>query len=75
MNEILFTGVFGVVLLFSGLFIRSKNAIRYIAILGMGLAFLVNGWEYFHPGTDWPGGMIHADHVSILFNAIALGCT
>jgi NADH-quinone oxidoreductase subunit N len=75
MNAIIFTAVFGIFILFSGLFLRQKRTVRLIAVAGMAIGFILNWINYYHPGTDWPGDMIHADHASILFNAIAMGCT
>lgn len=75
MNAIVFTAVFGIVLMFSGLFIQNKRTIRYMAIAGMVLAFVLNWLDY---GSQTPAilkGMISPDHTSILFNAIAFGCT
>jgi len=75
MHAIIFTAVFGVIMLFSGLFLRRKQTFRWLAVAGMALIFILNWMDYQGPVPALLAGMIHPDHASILFNAVAFGCT
>ena len=42
MNVLILSAVLGVVMMFSGILLKSKAAVRNVAIAGMGLLLLVN---------------------------------
>jgi NADH-quinone oxidoreductase subunit N len=73
MNALLLSAVWGVILMFSGILLKRKSAVRYIAIGGMILLLLVNilemgGIVFFKFDTS---GMIAFDRFALLFNTIA----
>ncbi|MFT3827056.1 MAG: NADH-quinone oxidoreductase subunit N [Chitinophagaceae bacterium] len=73
MNAIVISAVWGVVMMFSGLFSKSNTVIRTIAILGISLLLVtnlleMNGTQLFHINTK---GMLSFDSFGLLFNTIA----
>ncbi len=77
MNALLLSAILGVVIMFSGILLKSKRAIRYLAIAGMGLLLVVNIFEmsgtvFFKIDTR---GMMLFDNFSLLFNSIAFVST
>lgn len=78
MNALVFTAVFGVVLLFAGLFVANKASIKYLAIAGTVAAFAVNALEwgqYSAAPVSFFNGMLRVNQFSILFNTVAIGST
>lgn len=77
MNALVFTAVFGVFLLFAGLIAKGRSAIKYVAITGMAIIFVLNIVEFInHPGShSYFQDMLVFDRFSYLFIAIVLGCT
>lgn len=78
MNAIIFTALFGVVMMMAGLFIKSKSTLRYIAIFGMAAAFVLNLLDFACYGeatVELFNRMLSINRFSILFNAVTLGCT
>src|SRR5882724_6072771 len=73
MNALLLSAVWGVVMMFSGILLKSKAAVRTIAIAGLVLLLLVNVMEMY--GTVFfkidTKGMIDFDRFALLFNTIA----
>lgn len=47
MNAIIFSAVWGIVMMFSGVFIKSKSTPKYLALAGILLLFVVNGIELY----------------------------
>lgn len=77
MNAIVISAVWGVVMMFTGLFAKSKSVVRSVAILGMLLLLTVNvletrGITLFHINTH---GMLSFEGYGLLFNSIAFGST
>lgn len=77
MNALILSAVLGVIMMFSGILLKSKTAIRLLAIAGAALLLLVNiaemnGLVLFHVNTK---GMIVFDQFGLLFNSIAFFCT
>lgn len=73
MNAIVISAVWGVVMMFSGLFSKNKAVIRTLAVLGMALLLLTNllemgGVQLFHVNTN---NMLSFDSFGLLFNTIA----
>src|SRR5690348_5430224 len=78
MNALISTAVSGIVLMLAGLFTENRKGIRYLAIAGIAVAFLLNLLDFAHYGPAETGLLNHMLSVSrfgILFNAIVLGCT
>ncbi|RYG49946.1 MAG: NADH-quinone oxidoreductase subunit N, partial [Chitinophagaceae bacterium] len=77
MNALILSAVFGVVMLFSGLWLKQKSAVRGVAIFGMIILLIVNVWEMYHP-SFFPvntAGMMAFDRFALLFNTIAIFST
>ena len=77
MNALILSAVLGVVMMFSGILLKSKAAVRYTGITGMALLLLVNilemnGTVFFQVNTT---GMILADRFALLFNSTAIAAT
>jgi NADH-quinone oxidoreductase subunit N len=77
MNAIILSAVWGVVMMFSGVFLKSKDHVRIAAIFGALLLLVTNslemsGHSFFQVNTS---GMIRIDRFNLLFNEIILFCT
>lgn len=77
MNALVLTAVLGVVMMFSSFMLKSKGAIRALAVSGLVLALVVNvlemsGMIFFRIDTK---GMIGFDRFALLFNTIIFACT
>src|SRR5437762_6534330 len=72
MNALILTAVFGVIMMFSSFLLKSKAAIRGLAVLGLVLVLVANvlemsGVVFFKIDTK---GMIALDRFALLFNSI-----
>ena len=77
MNAIIFSAIWGVLMMFSGIFISSKAVIRQLAVAGVALLLLVNLAElnqvpFFHIDVK---NMLVFDSFGLLFNSIAFAAT
>jgi NADH-quinone oxidoreductase subunit N len=77
MNALIFLAVMGVVMMFSGILLKQKSAIRTIALVGLLAAIGLNiaetyGFRLFEINTR---GMIRFDRFAIYFISLALICT
>ena len=77
MNALIVSAVLGIVMMFSGIMLKSKAAVRNIAIAGLVVLLLVNilemaGVIFFTIDTK---GMIAFDRFALLFNCIAFVST
>jgi NADH-quinone oxidoreductase subunit N len=78
MNAIIFSAAWGVIMMFSGVFIKSKTTPKYLALAGIILAFIANGIElstgsgFFNIDVH---GMLSTNSFNLTFIAIALGCS
>src|SRR5262245_19149622 len=77
MNGLLFSAVWGVVMMFSSFLFHQKAAVRTTALLGMVLLLAVNilemtGTVFFKIDTR---GMISFDRFALLFNSIIFAST
>ena len=73
MNALILSAILGVIMLFSGIALKQKAAVRAIAITGMFLLVVANilemqGIVFFNIRTD---GFLHFDRFALLFNTIA----
>lgn len=77
MNALISTAVFGIVLMFTGLFMKNKQHIKYVAIAGTLIAFIANWYDGQLAGGSSMilHGMIEVSPFSVLFNAVAIGST
>ena len=77
MNALILSAIFGVVLLFSGIWIKQKATVRAIAVIAMIILLLVNIYEMYNPSFFRinTAGMIYFDRFALLFNSIAIFST
>ncbi len=77
MNALILSAVFGVIMLFSGIWLKQKSAVRGMAVIGMIVLLVTNAWEMYHPSffnVD-TRGMMSFDRFALLFNTIAIFST
>lgn len=77
MNVLLLSAVFGVVMLFGGLYLSSPSAVKNLALLCLASLLVVNiaelrGWELYHFNLT---GFLHFGSYALLFNAILIAAT
>ncbi len=77
MNTIILSAILGVVMMFSGIFIKNKAAFKYIAAAGFLLLLLANigesnNFNIFNINTN---GMLHVEKFGLLFNSICIAAT
>jgi NADH-quinone oxidoreductase subunit N len=78
MNAIIFSAVWGVVMMFSGILLKGRTGIKNLGIAGMVLLLILNiaerayGFEVFHVNSH---GMLHVDTFGLVFNGIAIAST
>lgn len=78
MNALISTAIFGIIMMLSGLFIENKKSLRNIAIIGLLIVFALNLLDYQNVSSAaqvYFNGMLRVDTFSVLFIAIAIGCT
>jgi NADH-quinone oxidoreductase subunit N len=77
MNTIILSAIFGVVMMFSGVFVQNKSAYKHIAavalliLLGFNIAD-TSGHSLFHINTTY---FLHFDKFGLLFNSICIFST
>ncbi|MBC7934530.1 MAG: NADH-quinone oxidoreductase subunit N [Rhizobacter sp.] len=78
MNAIIFSATWGIVMMFSGVFAKSKSTPRWLAIAGIVLLFIVNAIElnngqpiFFIDAKD----MVRINSFNLTFLAVVFGCT
>jgi len=77
MNALILLAVFGVMMMFSGIVLKQKSAIRGLAITGVLLVLAANildtyGMHFFKISIE---GMLNFDRFALLFNTIMFACT
>ncbi len=77
MNALIISAVFGVIMMFTGIFVKQKPVQRTMAIIGVALLLLVNiiemnGIVFFKVNTE---GFMLFDRFALLFNSVAFGST
>ena len=77
MNAIVISAIWGVVMMFSGIFSKNNAVIRGVALTGLALLIIVNildmsGTHLFKVNVH---NMLYFDNFSLLFNTIAFGST
>jgi NADH-quinone oxidoreductase subunit N len=77
MNGIILSGVLGVVMMMSSVFVKNKSIIRHIATAGLLILLIFNildtyGTSLFSIDTK---GMLYADKFGLFFNTIAIAST
>ena len=78
MNAIIFSAIWGIIMMFAGVFIKGRHIPKYIAIAGVILLFIVNAIE-LNTGVSFfkfdVYDMLHTGSFNLSFIAVALGCT
>jgi NADH-quinone oxidoreductase subunit N len=76
MNAILFSAIWGIVMMFGGAFTLNRTMLRFLAILGTLGLLLVNILDLlgYHLAID-SHNMLYFDSFGLLFNCIAFGST
>jgi len=78
MNAIILSAIWGIVMMFAAVFIKSKAVPKYLALAGVTLIFIANALELksgmllFNIDTR---EMLRTDNFNLTFIAIALFCT
>jgi len=77
MNAIIFSAIWGVLMMFSGIFIKTKAVIRNLAIAGVALLLLLNLAELNHLAVLHIDvkNMLVFDSFGLLFNSVAFAST
>ncbi|MBC7866122.1 MAG: NADH-quinone oxidoreductase subunit N, partial [Gloeobacteraceae cyanobacterium ES-bin-316] len=78
MNAIIFSAIWGIVMMFSGVFINSKQTPRYLAIVGIALLFFVNALELYSGKALFAidtHDMIRTNSFNLSFLAVVFGST
>ncbi len=77
MNAIIFSAIWGVLMMFSGIFISQKAVIRNLAIIGVAVLLLLNIAELYQFALFKVNvrGMLVFDSFGLLFNSIAFAAT
>ena len=78
MNAIILSAIWGVVMMFTGAFVKSKTMPKYLAIAGMVMIFIANSIE-LNTGESFftfdVKDMVSTNNFNLTFMAVALGCT
>jgi NADH-quinone oxidoreductase subunit N len=77
MNAILFSAVWGVVMMFGGLIMKKKSSPKWLAIVGVSLLLLLNWLEFL---GIWAinidtRDMLEFNGFGLVFNSVAFACT
>jgi len=77
MNVLIISAILGVVMMFTGILLKSKAAVRNAAVTGMGLLLLLNILEMYGTRLFEANiyGMIYFDRFALLFNTVAVFST
>jgi NADH-quinone oxidoreductase subunit N len=78
MNAIILTAIWGVIMMFSGVFVKSKTAPRFIAIAGMLVVLSSSIIELLTKNSFFNfdhNSMLHTDGFNLTFIAIVMVCT
>jgi NADH-quinone oxidoreductase subunit N len=77
MNSIITSAVLGVIMMFSGIFLKKNSSIVSVGILAIGILLLMgvlelSGYHFFPVDTH---DMLYFDVFGLLFNCVAFACT
>ena len=78
MNAIIFSAIWGIVMMFSGVFIKSKTIPKWLAIAGIVLLFIVNAVELYtgKPVFNYNSvDMLRISSFNLSFLAVVFACT
>ncbi len=77
MSAIIISAIWGVVMMFGGVFLKKSSSPKYWAIAGIIILLIANvmeffGWQFFNIDTH---GMVRFDNFTLVFNTVAFACT
>lgn len=78
MNTIIFTAIWGVVMMLGGAFIKNKSLPKYLAIFGLSVILIFNCMEINSAASFFTidvKDMLHFNSFNLTFISVALGCT
>lgn len=77
MNALVLSALMGVLMMFSGILLKKKAAVRTVAITGLFIVIVLNILEMYgtHIFKIDTKGMLQFDRFALFFNSIALICT
>lgn len=77
MNAIIVSGVWGVVMMFSGIFSKNNSTVRFLAVAGLVMLLIVNMSELYGIKllTFNTHNMLAFSSFTLLFNSIVFACT
>ena len=77
MNALIISAIMGVLMMFSGIVLKQKSAIRGLALAGLFVAIILNIMDIYgiHLFRINVTGMMNFDRFSLFFNTIAMACT
>jgi NADH-quinone oxidoreductase subunit N len=77
MNALIVLALLGVVMMFSGILLKQKKAVRAIALSGLAVVIVLNVLEMqgYSMVTISLNGMLKFDRLALFFNTIVLVCT
>jgi len=78
MNAIILTAIWGIVMMFGGVFFKSKATPKYWAIIGLVLIIIANCYELLHGEPNFAVDvkyMISTNSFNLTFITVALSCT
>lgn len=77
MSAIIISAIWGVIMMFGGVFLKKHSSPKYWAIAGIIILLVTNvmelfGWQFFTVDTH---GMVRFDSFTLLFNSVVFACT
>ena len=78
MNAIILSAIWGVVMMFAGVFIKNKSVPKYLAVTGLVCVLVFNILQEFNGLSlfNFPiQDMLRIDNFNLLFITLILGCT
>lgn len=78
MNTIIFTAIWGVVMMLGGAFIKNKSLPKYLAIFGLSVILIFNCMEISRGASFFTidvKDMLHFNSFNLTFISVALSCT
>lgn len=78
MNAIIFSAAWGIVMMFSGVFVKSKTTPRYLAFIGIALLFILNALELNSGSALFSINtmdMVRTNSFNLTFLAVVFGST
>ena len=78
MNAIILTAVWGIIMMFAGAFIKNSSIAKYIAIAGLVIIIIANGYELVYQEPFFAidvKDMVHTTSFSLTFITVMLLCT